>query len=77
MDRPSPAPRDDPDDDCGNGPRRRIAALLGLVLIVLLAVASAYLVRALRRESQLEDCLLSGRTNCAPITVPEPQNPRP
>jgi uncharacterized membrane protein len=69
MTQSSPAPRRDSDGDRGGGPNR-IAALLGLVLIVLLVVAAVYLVQALRRESRLEDCLMSGRTNCAPITVP-------
>jgi hypothetical protein len=69
MTQPSPAPRQDSDDDRGGGPNR-IAALLGLVLIVLLVAAAVYLVQALRRESRLEDCLMSGRTNCAPIAVP-------
>lgn len=85
MNQPSPAPREgtprdqgspgdpahgSPDEDHEDGSRRRIGALFGLALIVLLAVAAAYLVQALRRESQLEDCLMSGRTNCAPIAVP-------
>jgi hypothetical protein len=61
-----------PSDDRGDGPNR-IAALLGLVLIVLLVVAAVYLMQALHRESQLEDCLMSGRTNCAPIAVPSRQ----
>jgi hypothetical protein len=68
MDQPSSAPRRDPDDD-GDGPNR-IAALFGLLLIALLVVAALYLVQALRRESQLEDCLMSGRRNCAPIAAP-------
>ncbi|MGH7052731.1 MAG: hypothetical protein ACREFK_18550 [Stellaceae bacterium] len=59
-----------PDDDRGDGPNRRIAALFGLALIVLLVVAAIYLVEALRRESQLEDCLMAHRLNCAPIAVP-------
>ncbi|MGH7096773.1 MAG: hypothetical protein ACREE4_03800 [Stellaceae bacterium] len=41
-----------------------------MALIVLLVVAAVYLVQALRRESQLEDCLMAHRLNCAPIAVP-------
>lgn len=59
-----------PPEDREDGPNRRIAALAGLVLMALLVVAAIYLVGALRRESQLEDCLMSGRTNCAPIAAP-------
>jgi hypothetical protein len=36
----------------------------------LLVIAAVYLVHALRNESNLEDCLMSGRSNCAPIEVP-------
>ena len=49
---------------------RRTAALLGLIIILSLAIAGIVLVRALDKESQLEDCLMSGRTNCAPIELP-------
>lgn len=58
-----------PPDDHQDGPNRRLAALAGL-LIALLVVAAIFLVQALRRESQLEDCLMSGRRNCAPIDAP-------
>ena len=49
---------------------RRTAALMGLVIVLALAIAGVVLVRDLGAESKLEDCLMSGRTNCAPIEVP-------
>jgi len=49
---------------------RRTAALMGLVIVLALAIAGVVLVRNLGAESKLEDCLMSGRTNCAPIEVP-------
>ncbi len=49
---------------------RRTAALMGLVIVLALAIAGVVLVRDLSAESKLEDCLMSGRTNCAPIEVP-------
>jgi hypothetical protein len=49
---------------------RRTAALLGLIVILSLAIAGVLLVRDLGAESTLEDCLMQGRTNCAPIEVP-------
>jgi hypothetical protein len=49
---------------------RRTAALLGLIVILSLAIAGVVLVRELVKKSQLEDCLMSGRTNCAPIELP-------
>jgi hypothetical protein len=52
------------------GEQRRSAALIGLIIILALAIAGVVLVRELRERSRLEDCLMSGRTNCAPIEVP-------
>jgi hypothetical protein len=49
---------------------RRTAALMGLIVILVLAIAGVILVRALRREAALEDCLMAGRRNCAPLEVP-------
>jgi hypothetical protein len=48
----------------------RSRALIGLVVIALLVIAAVYLIHALRSESNLEDCLMSGRSNCAPIETP-------
>jgi hypothetical protein len=61
------------EDDDRETDDRRTAALMGLVIVLSLAIAGVVLVRDLGAESKLEDCLMSGRTNCAPIEVP----PRP
>jgi hypothetical protein len=58
-----------PPDDQGSE-RSRPGALVGLVVVLVLVVAAVYLVHALQKEAHLEDCLMSGRTNCAPIEVP-------
>jgi hypothetical protein len=50
--------------------QRRSAALIGLIIILALAIAGVVLVRELRERSRIEDCLMAGRTNCAPIEVP-------
>ena len=50
--------------------QRRTMALLGLIIVLSLAIAGVVLVRALGRKAQLEDCLMSGRTNCVPIEIP-------
>ena len=42
-------------------------SLAGVAVILFLAVACLLLVRELRSASNLQDCLMSGRTNCAPI----------
>ena len=52
------------------GEARRTAALMGLAVILALAIAGVVLVRALRYQSQLEDCLMQGRGNCMPIELP-------
>jgi hypothetical protein len=52
------------------GETRRTNASMGLIVILLLAIAGVLLVRELRRESQIEDCLMQGRRNCMPIEVP-------
>lgn len=57
-----------PPDDENQSPRSK--ALIGLVVLALLVIAGVYLVHALREESAREDCLMSGRRNCAPIEVP-------
>ena len=55
-------------DDDGGGSRR--AALIGLVVTLLLVVAGYYLTTMLRHQGQMEDCLMSGRRNCAPLDIP-------
>lgn len=64
--------RDRYDDENRETDDRRTAALMGLAVVLSLAVAGIVLVRDLGKESKLEDCLMSGRTNCAPIEVLPP-----
>src|SRR5262249_15586530 len=45
---------------------RQTAALMGFIVILVLAIAGVVLVRELRDNASLEDCLMSGRRNCAP-----------
>ena len=54
-------------DDEGN----RRGALIGLGVIVLIFVVSWLVFRALHNSSRMEDCLMSGRSNCAPIDNPQ------
>ena len=60
-------PMNDRSEDGEDSDQRRSAALIGLIIILALAIAGVWLVRELREKSALEDCLMSGRTNCAPI----------
>jgi hypothetical protein len=52
------------------GEARRTAALMGFIIILLLAIAGIMLVRELDKKGRLEDCLMAGRKNCAPIEAP-------
>jgi hypothetical protein len=45
-------------------PKSRRGALVGLVIILLLVIGGLLLTRVLRGMSQLQDCALSGRSNC-------------
>jgi hypothetical protein len=59
----------DPRDD-GPDPDSRRPAVIGLVVVLALVVIAYFLVNALRKNANLEDCLMSGRSNCAPIEAP-------
>jgi hypothetical protein len=52
------------------GEARRTAALMGFAVILALAVAGILLVRELDKKGRVEDCLMAGRKNCAPIEAP-------
>ena len=59
-------PRKD-DDDGDDDQRRSLMSLAALGFIILLVVGCVWLAKALSEHAKLEDCLMSGRTNCAPI----------
>jgi hypothetical protein len=48
-------------------PDSRRAALLGLLVALLLVVVGLILVHVLGSTGRLQDCVMSGRSNCAPI----------
>jgi hypothetical protein len=48
-------------------PPSRRGAVLGLLVALALIVLGLVLVKLLGHSTRLEDCALSGRTNCAPI----------
>jgi hypothetical protein len=60
-------------DEIEEGEARRTNASMGLIVILLLAIAGVLLVRELREKSQIEDCLMQGRRNCMPIELPSHQ----
>ena len=61
--------RDEREQDAEESSGQR-GALVALGAIVVVAVIAWLLFRELSASSRLQDCLLSGRTNCAPIEVP-------
>ena len=43
---------------------RQTAGLAALAVVLFLAVVATYLIQQLRREGEIEDCLLARRLNC-------------
>jgi hypothetical protein len=54
-----------PEREPDPAPATRRAALIGLVIIVLLVVGGLLLTHILGGMSRLQDCALSGRSNCS------------
>lgn len=54
------------DDESGN----RRGALVGLGIAVVLLIVGIWLARELTAASKMQDCVMSGRTNCADIEAP-------
>jgi hypothetical protein len=52
-------------DDPAPGPPR--GALIALLLVAVLIGSFMFVMYRLRQAGQLQDCVASGRTNCAPI----------
>jgi hypothetical protein len=51
----------------GDDPGRNRQLIAAVVAIVLLVAAGLWLTGVMRGTAQLQDCVASGRTNCAPI----------
>ena len=48
-------------------------ALAALVFFIVLALILWFLATRLIRYSRMQDCILSGRTNCAPVEETQPR----
>jgi len=63
----------DPDQASGlaaerrHAPEGRRGAVVALLLILCLAAIGWGVARVLHRTSSLQDCVMSGRSNCAPV----------
>ncbi len=51
-------------DDDQDGANRQTASLAGLAVALFLVVVGLFLIRQLHTKTMVEDCLMSGRTNC-------------
>lgn len=60
-------PRGTDEPGSPRAPDPRWPALMGLLIALLLVLGGLFLVRVLGRAGRLQDCVMSGRTNCAPI----------
>jgi hypothetical protein len=70
---PAGAPRRRATDDRPETPgERRLANLLLVGIILLIVGAAFWLGNALLDARRMDDCIASGRRNCAPITAPSP-----
>jgi hypothetical protein len=56
-------------DDPEQGGNQRMA-VVGLAIAVVLLVVGVWLAHQLSAASKLQDCLMSGRTNCNTIETP-------
>ncbi len=63
----TPRKRGRPDEDGDDNRRRSLINVAALVFVILLVAGGVWLAKVMQRNAKLEDCLMSGRTNCAPI----------
>jgi cell division septal protein FtsQ len=55
--------------DAQHGRARRYAPLAALLVVLVLAGVGWLLVRQMMADSKLQDCVMSGRKNCAPVEM--------
>ncbi|HEY3846500.1 MAG TPA: hypothetical protein VGL95_05250 [Acetobacteraceae bacterium] len=58
------------EDEAQEEANRQTASLAGVAITLLLLVLGVFLVHQLHAKAEVEDCLLSGRTNCD-VLVPD------
>ena len=55
------------DEADAEAPDSRRGALIGLGVVLVLVVVGWVVTHVLRNTARVQDCVMSGRTNCAPI----------
>ena len=61
-------PRDEPDIERSSEGRHGPSPVTLLVAIVLMVGLGYFLTVKLREMGRIQDCVMSGRTNCAPVS---------
>jgi len=56
------------EDDKEAGSGSPLRAVVGLGLMVVLILGVLFVIQQLRHAATIQDCVASGRTNCAPIS---------
>ena len=46
-------------------------AIVALIVVVVVVLGGLWLSARLRADNQIQDCVMSGRTNCAPLSMPK------
>jgi hypothetical protein len=54
-------------------PDSRRGAVIGLLVTAALVILGLILVKVLGDTGRLQDCVMSGRSNCAPVDTEDPQ----
>lgn len=54
----------DPDDEGGGGRGRTVVIM---IVVALLVAGGVWLAQQMRASSRMQDCMMAGRTNCAPV----------
>jgi len=58
----------DRQDGSGGGGGGGRGTIVALIVLVILVVGGVFLSGALRSSNRVQDCVMAGRTNCAPVT---------
>ncbi|MGP0094016.1 MAG: hypothetical protein ACLPKB_29340 [Xanthobacteraceae bacterium] len=63
-------PGDGKEDDAADNRFRMLSNIIGVALIAILIGTGVWLAHAIADMRKMQDCVLSGRRNCAPIELP-------
>jgi len=65
-------PGDEPQGDAEPGRAHGPFGWASLVIVVALVLGTWFVVRQLQADSRMQDCIMSGRKNCAPVDTTSP-----